>query len=360
MERKCNFYAGPATLPLPVLEKLRDTMVEYGDSGMSLIETSHRSPVYDEVHAGARELVRELLGLSDEFQVLFLGGGATLQFAMLPMNLMNDDPGAEYTLTGNWAKKALDDAKKLGKVNVIFDGSGGNFTDLPDAGALKPQSGAAYLHLTSNETIQGLQWQDWPDTGSVPLAVDMSSDIMSRTLPVERFSLIYAGAQKNLGPAGVTLVIMRKGLLERCRKDLPAYLSYPIHADKDSLYNTPPVFSIYAVKLVLEWIKEQGGLQAMEELNERKAGLLYSAIDESDGFYQSPVSSKDRSRMNVVFTMPDEQKQKLFLSQAQEAGMVGLKGHRSVGGCRASIYNAMPYECVHKLADFMRDFRKKA
>jgi len=355
MSRVFNFYAGPATLPLPVLERGARDFVDYRGSGLSLIETSHRSKDYDEVHSTAQKLIRELLGIPDGYSVLFLGGGATLQFGMIPMNLMSTG-SSDIVLSGAWAKKALSDAKKIGTVNVVYDGSSSRFTTLPDPSAVASTPGSSYLHITSNETIDGVQWKEFPTT-EAPLVADMSSDILSRPVPVDRFGVIYAGAQKNLGPAGVTIVIIRDDLLSRSPENLPVYLRYPVHAEKDSLYNTPPVFSIYMVKLVLEWILEQGGLAAIAERNRRKAAALYDAIDGSDGFYRCPVDEAYRSDMNVVFRLPDEDQEARFVAEAKERGMIGLKGHRSVGGIRASIYNAMPEEGVAALTQFMKEFR---
>jgi len=354
MSRKLNFFAGPSTLPVEVLEELKENMVEYKGMGMSLVETSHRSKEYDEVHNEAVSLVKELLGLPDNYKVVFLGGGATLQFTMVPMNLLTGDRICDYTLTGAWAKKAYADAAKIGKANAIYDGKDNKYTMLPSS--VKASEGSSYLHITSNETIGGLQWQNWPDTGSVPLVADMSSDIMSRPLPVEKFGLIYAGAQKNLGPAGTTLAIIRDDLLERSSDDLTAYLNYSIHAGKNSLYNTPPVFSIWAVMLVLRRLKALGGLSAVEKMNREKAGFIYDVIDGSGGFYKSPVQRENRSMMNIVFTMANEELEKEFVAKAAAEGMVGLKGHRDVGGCRASVYNSMPAEGTKTLAEFMKNF----
>jgi len=358
MSRKCNFYAGPATLPPPVLNQIQEEIVDYMGMGLSLIETSHRSKEYDNVHNEAISNIKELLKVPDNYKILFLGGGATLQFSMVPLNLLNSK-SCDFTLTGSWAKKAYDDAKKVGNVNVVFDGSESNYTKLPDIASLKVNPDSAYLHITSNETIQGMQWQEFPEAGNVPLISDMSSDIMSRSLPIEKFGLIYAGAQKNLGTAGVTVVIIRDNLLSRCPDTLTAYLNYNTHVEKNSLYNTPPVFSIYVLKLVLQWVKKQGGLKAMEELVERRSSMLYNAIDESNGYYSCPVDRSCRSRMNVVFRLPNEELEKKFSEEATKQGMIGLKGHRSVGGCRASIYNAMPEEGVSKLVNFMKDFASK-
>jgi len=356
MSRKYNFYAGPATLPLPVLEQMRDELVDYKQMGLSLIETSHRSKEYDQVHNEAIALIKELLAVPDNYKILFLGGGATLQFSMIPLNFLGGGKSCDFTLTGSWAKKAYSDSKKLGKVNVIFDGAENNFTKIPDASSLNVTADAAYLHITSNETIQGIEWHSFPDTGNVPLISDMSSDIMSRPLPVEKFGLIYAGAQKNLGPAGVTLVIIREDLLERCPDTLTAYLNYKTHVDKNSLYNTPPVFAVYAIKLVMEWVKDQGGLNAMAESAEKRASLIYNTIEQSNGYYSCPVDELSRSKMNVVFRLPDENLEKKFVEEVTKEGMIGLKGHRSVGGCRASMYNAMPVEGATTLADFMKKF----
>ncbi|RKX78000.1 MAG: 3-phosphoserine/phosphohydroxythreonine transaminase [Spirochaetes bacterium] len=359
MSRKYNFYAGPATLPLPVLEQIREEIVDFKNMGMSIIETSHRSKEYEEVHNDAASLIKELLGVPDNYQVLFLGGGATLQFSMVPMNLLKGERSCDIVLSGSWAKKAYSDAKKLGKVNVLFNGEDKSFTVLPDPAGVKPGNGSSYVHITSNETIQGVQWKDFPDTGDVPLVADMSSDIMSRPIPVEKFGLIYAGAQKNMAPAGLTVVIIRDDLVERSPDDLTAYLSYKVHAEKNSLYNTPPVFCIYVLKLVMEWVKKQGGISAMEELSKKRASVIYKAIEESDGFYRCPVDPSYRSDMNVVFRLSTEELEKKFIQEAAGKEMIGLKGHRSVGGCRASIYNAMPIEGAERLVEFMKEFSRK-
>ena len=355
MARVFNFYAGPATLPLPVLERAQAELVDYRDSGLSLIETSHRSAEYDDVHASALRLIRELLAVPENYSILLLGGGATLQFGMVPMNLMSTG-ACDLVLSGAWAKKAHVDAKRFGDVRLPFDGSQSNFTTLPEPAAVSVAPNSSYLHITTNETIEGLQWKEFPSV-DVPLVADMSSDILSRPVPVDRFGVIYAGAQKNLGPAGVTIVIIRNDLLDRTPDSVPTYLRYRTHADKDSLYNTPPVFPIYMVKLVLDWLIDQGGLPAIAERNRRKAAALYDAIEGSDGFYRCPVDPAYRSDMNVVFRLPDEEKEKRFVTEAKERGMIGLKGHRSVGGIRASIYNAMPETGVEALVGFMRTFQ---
>jgi phosphoserine aminotransferase len=305
------------------------------------------------------QLFRKLQGVPDDFKVLFLGGGATLQFSMVPLNLLHSGRSCDLVLSGTWAKKACADAKKVGKVNLVYDGEQDNYASLPDPQELKLDPQAAYLHMTSNETIGGIQWHDWPDTGGVPIACDMSSDILSRKLPLEKFGIVYAGAQKNLGPSGVCVVLVRDDVLDRCDEKLPAYLSYRTHAKKDSLYNTPPVFAVYLMKLVLEWVDENGGIEAAAKWAGERSDLLYEAIDQSGGFYKSPVPKKNRSKMNMVFRLPTEDLEKRFIAEAAKEGMGGLKGHRSVGGCRASMYNAMPIEGAKALSGFMRDFASK-
>ena len=356
MGRKHNFFAGPSTLPVPVLEQLKAEIVDTQGKGLSMIEASHRGGMYEAMHNETLELLRDLLAVPKDRRILFLGGGATLQFGMVPMNLRALGQSCDYTLTGAWSKKALVDAKLSGPVRLACDGTPGNFTALPAAASVKVPQDSAYLHLTSNETIGGIQWKEFPDCGSVPLVADMSSDILSRRIPAERFGLIYAGAQKNLGPAGLTVVIISGELLERSPKNLAAYLSYKTHAEENSLYNTPPVFAVWVAGLVLKWVKAQGGLPAVEKLNAEKAGLIYQAIDGSGGFYRSPVDKPARSTMNVVFRLPSEELEKSFVAESEKAGMLGLKGHRSVGGCRASLYNGLPLEGAKALAALMKDF----
>ncbi len=357
--RKLNFSAGPCILPMDVLEEIRDNIVDYRGNGISLIEASHRHKYYDDVHNEAIGLLKELLGVPDNYSVLFLGGGATLTFAMIPMNFLPEGKTADFVLSGAWAKKAWDDASKLGKTNMVFDGKDNGYTSLPDPLSLKLSDDSAYLHITSNETIGGLQWKGWPETGNVPLICDMSSDIMSRKIPVEKFAMIYGGVQKNLGPAGAAFMIIRDDLLERSPDSLPAYLNFKLHASKNAMYNTPPVFSIWAVKLFLEWVKKNGGVAEMERRAAEKSDLLYKTIDESGGFYKSPVDPAFRSTMNVVFRLGSEDLEKEFVAEAEKEGMMFLKGHRSVGGCRASIYNAMPVEMVKTLSDFMKTFASR-
>jgi phosphoserine aminotransferase len=358
MNRIFNFSAGPCTLPLPALEKAQAEFVDYQGKGMSLIEMSHRSKEYDAVHMDAMDLIRELFDVPKNYKILFLGGGATLQFGMIPMNFLPQGQSADYTLTGAWAKKAYKDATKVGNVNVVYDGKDENYLNLPDPASLKLDPGAAYLHLTSNETIGGVQWKSFPDAGSVPIICDMSSDFMSRRVNVADFDMIYAGAQKNAGPAGVGIAIIKDELLAKCPDNLPAYLNYKTHADKDSLYNTPPVFAIYMVGLTMKWLKGIGGLEAAERLADERAGLIYGAMEASDGYYRCPVPEAVRSKMNIVFRLPSEDLEKKFIAEALEKGMSGLKGHRDVGGCRASVYNAMPVEGAKALATFMADFQK--
>lgn len=357
MKRKFNFSAGPSTLPVQVLEEIQREIVNFRGSGMSLIEASHRGAEYEAVHNECIENIRTLLEVPANYQVLLLGGGATLQFGMVPLNLLQyagEGSTADYVISGVWAKKAHQDASKLGNTHIAYDGASSNYTTLPEK--ISMSESPVYLHITSNETIGGLRWVDWPDTGTVPLVCDMSSDIMSRPVPVEKFGIIYAGAQKNLGPAGVTVVIVRDDVLQNSATELPAYLRYSVHAESNSLYNTPPVFSIYAMNLVLRWVKKQGGVKKMQELAEQKADLIYSAVSESGGFYTTPVDPKYRSLMNVVFQIADASLDSTFIEEAAKHGMVGLKGHRSVGGLRASLYNAMPVSGAEALADFMRSF----
>lgn len=358
MSRKKNFFAGPSVMPVEVLQQLHEDLLDYQGSGLSMIEASHRGQPFEDMYHECLSLLRELMGISDQYDVFFLGGGATLQFAMIPMNFLRPGTCADYIKSGTWANKAASDAKKLGKVNIYFDGTEGNFTSLPDSAAVKPSADSSYLYLCSNETIGGIEWQAWPDTGSTPLIADMSSDLLSRPVPVDNFAMIYGGVQKNLGPAGATLVILRKDMLERQNQNLPAYLDYRLHAGEEGLYNTPPVFSVWAVKLVLEWIKRNGGAEGMAKRSALKSSMIYDAIDASGGFYRSPVDARFRSKMNIVFRLGSEELEKKFLAEAKGQGMLGLKGHRSVGGLRASLYNALPVEDVQALADLMKEFQR--
>ena len=358
MARIYNFSAGPSILPVPALEEAANKMVDFEGTGMSLVEMSHRGKVYEKVHNETVSLLKELLQIPDDFTVLMLQGGATLQFGMIPMAFLKSGMTADFVTTGSWAKKALDDAKIIGKTNVAWDGKAENYIRIPAQGELKLTAGAAYVHICSNETIGGIQWQEFPDTGNVPLIADMSSEIMSRPLPWDKLSMVYAGAQKNLAPSGMALIIVKKSFLEQARKDLPAYFRYDLHAENDSLYNTPPTFSIWMANLNFKWIKSIGGMKEIEKRRDEKAKILYDMIDESNGYYNCPVEKSCRSKMNIVWRLKTEELENAFISQADKAGLSGLKGHRSVGGCRASVYNAMPVEGIKALVDFMKDFMK--
>lgn len=358
MSRIFNFSAGPATLPREVLEQARDEMLEWHGQGASVMEISHRSKPFGELAEQAEADVRELLGVSDDYAVLFLQGGATQQFALIPMNLSAADQPVDYVVTGQWSKKAAGQAKGIRKVNVVADAAGSNYTDIPAREDWRLTPGAAYVHYCPNETIGGVEFHEVPDTGTVPLVADMSSNIFSRPLDVSRFGMIYAGAQKNIGPAGLVLAIVRKDLLERASDAVPPILRYASQAEQKSMLNTPPTYSWYIAGLVFQWLKRQGGLAGIAEINRRKAAKLYRAIDDS-GYYRNPVAPACRSLMNVPFTLPDAALDPVFLAEAQQAGLAALKGHRSVGGMRASIYNAMPEAGVDALVDFMADFSRR-
>jgi len=355
--RVYNFCAGPCTLPLEVLEQAQKEFVDYQGTGMSLIEMSHRAPEYDEVHKEAMALARELYHVPDDFAVLFLQGGATLQFSMVPMNLLKSGQKGAYVGSGAWASGAFKDAQKYGDVYLAWDGKDNGYTRMPTTDEIEIRPGTRYLHVTSNETIGGIRMTEWPEV-DVPMVADMSSDYMSRPIPWEKFDLVYGGAQKNLGPAGAALVFVRKSALADANPEHGAYLRYQTHVDKDSLFNTPPVFTIYMIGKVLKWMKNKGGLEAIEAEAADKAQRLYDVIDNSGGWYTSPVAVDNRSHMNVVFRLPTEELESKFLKEADAAGLKNLKGHRSVGGCRASIYNAMPIEGVDALASFMKQFQK--
>ena len=357
MNRKYNFNAGPSALPLAVLEKAQKELVDYKGLGMSVMEMSHRSPEYKEMFQATKNSLKKLLSISDDYEILFMGGGASMQFAMIPMNFLDEKASADYINTGTWSKKAIKEAKLFGKVNVPATSEDKNFNYIPKEFQLSPE--AAYVHITSNNTIAGTQWQSFPDTGKVPLIVDMSSDIFSRKINVDQFGIIYAGAQKNAGPAGVTLAIMHKSMLEKlAKREIPTMLQYKIHFDKDSAFNTPPVFPIYMVGLIAEYLLEQGGIEKIEEKNNLKAKLLYDTIDELSDFYRGTTEKDSRSKMNVTFRLVAEEKEKEFIAKASEKNFQGLKGHRSVGGMRASIYNAVPMEAIEKLCEFMKEFAK--
>lgn len=356
MSRIYNFNAGPATLPREVLETAQAELVDYANTGMSILETSHRGKAYDAIHEEAIANIRELLGVSDDYAVLFLQGGASMQFSMAPMNLLLPGQTADYTDSGSWASKAIEEAVKVGKINIVAACGNEIPTRVPEAAELALTPGAAYLHITSNETISGAQWKTFP-TAECPLVGDMSSDILSRDFDVSKFGLIYAGAQKNLGPSGLTLVIVRKDLAEAAPKNLPTMLRYTTHIETNSLYNTPPCFSIYILALVTRWIKKMGK-ETLYKQNIAKAAQLYKAIDNSGGWYKGTAVNACRSDMNVTFRLPSEQLEAKFITEASKAGFAGLKGHRSVGGIRASIYNAFPIQGVTDLVALMDDFKK--
>ncbi|TDG13514.1 3-phosphoserine/phosphohydroxythreonine transaminase [Seongchinamella unica] len=357
MTRCYNFCAGPAALPQVVLEKARDEMLDWHGAGLSIMEMSHRSPEVVGVAQRAEADLRELLGISDDYAVLFLQGGASTQFAAVPLNLAGENDLADYVNTGQWSKKAIAEGRRFTRVNVAASSEDSNFSTIPPRESWQLSADAAYLHYTPNETIGGVEYF-WVPEASAPLVVDMSSTILSRPVNVADYGVIYAGAQKNIGPAGLTLVIVRRDLLGRAGDKCPAMLNWQTAADNDSMYNTPPTFALYLAGLVFEWLKEQGGLAAMERLNRRKAGKLYAAID-SSAFYANPVEVQSRSLMNVPFTLADDALDKQFLAEADAAGLLNLKGHRSVGGMRASIYNAVGEDAVDALIAFMQDFEQR-
>jgi len=353
-----NFSAGPAVMPLPVLEQAERELVSLPGVGMSMLEVSHRSKIFEDVLARAQADIRTLAAIPSNYKVLFLQGGASLQFTMVPMNLLAAGATADYLVTGVWAAKAADEARKIGNVHVAATTKTEQFTRLPRPDEIVLTSGAAYVHMTSNNTIYGTEWKTLPDVGDLPLVSDTSSDMFSRPIDVSRHALIYAGAQKNMGPAGVTVVIIREDLLARSAASLPSMLSYAVHAENGSMYNTPPVFAIYLLGLVVRWLLNSGGLESMAVANERKASQLYGEIDRT-GFYRGTAQKADRSLMNVTFRLPSEELEKRFVKDAEKDGMDGLKGHRSVGGIRASIYNAFPEEGVEALTSFMREFERR-
>ena len=357
-DRIFNFSAGPAVLPVPVLEEAQRDMVSLPGVGMSVMEISHRSKTFDEIINRTEASLRDLLKIPSDYHILFLQGGASLQFSMVPMNFLPADSSADYILTGSWGKKALKEAKKIGAVNVAATMADGGFTRVPSSDEISLSPHAAYVHITSNETIEGVQWKHEPNVGDVPLVVDSSSDILSRELDVSKYALIYAGAQKNMGPSGVTLVILRDDLLSRIPENMPTMLDYGVHVQNKSLYNTPNTWGIYIMGLVCKWLQDLGGLAGMEQQNDEKAQLLYDAIDATD-FYRGHADVDCRSTMNVTFRLPAEELDKKFVAEATAQGLDGLKGHRSVGGIRASIYNAFPRAGVEALVSFMKDFERR-
>ncbi|MEK4027863.1 MULTISPECIES: 3-phosphoserine/phosphohydroxythreonine transaminase [Bacillaceae] len=358
MKRVYNFSAGPSMLPLPVLEKAQKELVNYADSGMSVMELSHRSGLFTEIITGAEQLLRDLMNIPDNYKVLFIQGGASQQFAMVPLNLLANSKKADYVNTGSWSKKAIKEAKKYGDVRVIASSEDENFSYIPEINSSMIDPEADYVHITTNNTIEGTAFRNIPDTGGVPLVADMSSNILSEEIDVSKFGLIYAGAQKNIGPAGLTVVIIREDLIGHAPESCPTMLDYKTHSESGSLYNTPPTYGIYMAKLVFEWLQEIGGLKEMEKINRKKAELLYNFLEQSTMF-NSPVRKDSRSIMNIPFVSPSAELDAAFVKEAKAAGLETLKGHRSVGGMRASIYNAMPVEGVEALIQFMKQFQEK-
>lgn len=358
-ERVYNFNPGPAMLPLEVLEEAQSELLNYRDTGMSIMEMSHRSKDYEAVHNETESLIKELLNAPSDYRVLFMGGGASTQFALVALNFLTANQEADYLLTGSFAEKAYQEASRIGKANIAVSTKDSNYDRIPQPDEIKLSSAPAYVHMTSNNTIYGTQWRVLPEFPGIPLVADMSSDILSREFDVSKFSLIYAGAQKNLGPSGVTVALISPEMLDRANQNLPIIFQYKVFAKHNSLYNTPPSFSVYMVNLMMKWLKKNGGVAAMEKRNREKATYIYDAIDASGGFYRGHAQKDSRSLMNVTFRLPSEELESAFISEAKKAGLVGLKGHRSVGGMRASIYNAMPLAGCKLLADFMKDFAKR-
>lgn len=359
MEKRIyNLSAGPAILPEEVLLEAQKDLFSYKGSGMSIMEMSHRGKIFDGVIKEAEADLRKLLSIGDDYAVLFLQGGATLQFSMVPLNLMPPKNKADYIITGSWAKKAAKEAKRVGTVNVAGSTEADNFSHLPKQSELKLDPDASYAHYTSNNTIYGTQYTTEPEVGNVPLVCDASSDFLHKKIDINKYALIYAGAQKNIGPSGVVVVIIKKELLERSSDSLHTYMNYKIHVENDSMYNTPTTFGIYIAGLVFKWLLNMGGLDAMYKLNLEKAGILYNAIDASGGYYRGTTAVEDRSLMNVTYRLPSEELEKKFIEEAKKKGFEGLKGHRIVGGIRASIYNAFPKKGVEDLVAFMEEFKK--
>jgi phosphoserine aminotransferase len=357
VHRVYNFAAGPAVLPLPVLEEIQRDLIALPAVGMSILEISHRSKPFEAILERAEADIRALADIPSGYHVLFLQGGASTQFSMVPMNLLTAGAAADYIDTGSWAEKAIKEAKKVGKVNVAATTKADNYARIPAQSELKLTPGAAYVHMTSNNTIEGTEWKMLPDVGDAPLVNDTSSDMFSRPIDVQKHALIYAGAQKNMGPAGLTIVIIRADLLPRSQPSLPTMLNYAVHAENKSLYNTPPAFAVYALGLVMKWLRNLGGLPAIAKINERKAAKLYAEIDRT-GFYRGTAQKDSRSLMNVTFRLASEEMENRFVKESTTAGLDGLKGHRAVGGMRASIYNAFPEEGVDALVGFMREFER--
>lgn len=360
MEKRINnFSAGPAILPVEVLEEAKENLMSLPGLGMSVLEISHRSKAFDDIINQAKADVKELLDINDDYSILFLQGGASLQFSMIPKNIMPPKNEADYIVTGVWSKKAVKEAKRVGTVKIAATTEETNFNRIPKQNELNLNGDASYVHFTSNNTIYGTQWKNEPEVDKVPLVCDASSDIFHKKIDVNKYGLIYAGAQKNMGPSGVTMLLFRNDLLERSRDDLHTMLNYNTHVEGNSLYNTPNTFGIYIVGLVTKWLKNNGGLDNMYEMNKHKANLLYACIDNSNGFYTGHAEEESRSLMNVTFNLSTEELEKKLIAEATEAGFSGLKGHRLVGGLRASIYNAFPTKGVEELVDFMKDFQSK-
>jgi phosphoserine aminotransferase len=359
MSNVLNFNAGPAALPHSVLEKVQAELLDYQGRGMSIMEMSHRSKEYEAINTRAEANFKRLIGVGDGYRVLFVQGGASTQFATVPMNFCPPGATADYIVTGSWGEKAIEEAANLGKPHLAASTKADSYKRVPTQAEIQLSADPAYVHLTSNETIQGVQFHEFPNFGNSPLVADMSSDILSRPIDAGKFALIYAGAQKNLGPSGVTVVLIRESWMEKANKGVPTMLRYSTHAKNNSLYNTPPMFGVYVLDLVLQWIDSLGGVEGVAKINAAKGQALYNAIDGSGGYYKGHAEPGSRSNMNVTFRLPSEELEKQFVSEGQKAGMVGLAGHRSVGGIRASIYNATGLEACQALASFMGDFAKK-
>ncbi|MBW7474631.1 3-phosphoserine/phosphohydroxythreonine transaminase [Paenibacillus oenotherae] len=358
-KRAFNFNAGPAALPLEVLQKAQEEFVDFEGAGMSIMEMSHRSSIFEKVNNESQALLTELFQIPNNYKVLFLQGGASTQFAMIPMNLLTPGKVGAYVMTGSWADKALKEAKLIGETAIAGSSEADKFNRIPSLSDIQIPDNAAYLHFTSNETIEGTQYKEFPNAGDVTLISDMSSDILSRPVDISKFGLIYAGAQKNLGPSGVTIVIAREDLVSESPKTIPTMLRYDTHVKNNSLYNTPPSFAIYLVGQMLQWVRSKGGVAAVEQYNRDKTNLIYDLIDGSGGFYRGFADPSSRSTMNITFRIHSEELEKLFVKESEAQGFVGLKGHRSVGGLRASTYNAVPLESCKALAEFMADFQKR-
>jgi len=355
-DRSYNFGSGPCTLPLEALQEVQAEFTDFKNTGMSIIELSHRSKEYDEVHMETIELIKNIYSTPDEFDVMFIQGGATMQFSMIPMNLLLEGTKAAFSKCGAWGNKALKEAKIFGETYIAWDGSDNKYTCMPGSNEYQIQDNTSYLHITSNETIDGVRMIEWPEV-EVPLVADMSSDFLTRPLPWEKFDLIYGGAQKNCGPSGLAIVFVRRSILEHTRKDIGSYFRFDLHQKNHSLLNTPSIFPIYMMNKVLKWVQRNGGIEGMGKAAEQKAKLIYSAIDQSGAYFKCPVQEKFRSLMNIVFRLPNENLENKFIEEAENNRIIGLKGHRSVGGCRASCYNAMSLEGVEKLISFMKNFQ---